>query len=174
MKYLFWIVAAGVIVADQWTKNLVRHTLVPETSVTILRDVIYLTRLQNPGVAFGQLANGGPLLIVVAAAAAMSIVLYRARLMGRGEQLHPLLALGLALPLGGALGNLIDRVTFGKVMDFIDVRFFTVYQWPVFNVADSAITIGAISLVAYFLLISQPDTAGGHPAVAKRERGSEP
>jgi signal peptidase II len=161
-RYGFWIIAALVVVLDQWTKWLVQTTLpIHGPSVTVIPNVVYFTHVHNTGVAFGQFAGGGVLLVLAAAAAALAILAYRRHLLRRGEALHPLLVLGLAMPLGGAIGNMIDRVRLGEVVDFIDFRW-----WPVFNVADSAITLGAVALATYFLLV--------HPGHAEPQPASEP
>jgi signal peptidase II len=152
--FWFWWVAAAVVVLDQFTKYLVQAALpLYGPSVPVFPGV-FLTHVQNSGVAFGQFHNAGPVLVVAAAVAAASIVGYRAHLLRRGARLHPLLILGLALPLGGAVGNLIDRVRLGQVVDFVDLRW-----WPIFNLADSAITLGALSLVMFFLLVNRPEEA---------------
>ena len=153
----FWIMAALVVLLDQWTKSLVQASLpLNGAPLPLIPGVVSLTHVHNPGVAFGQFPAGGPFLILAAVVAMGAILVYRARLLRGGEPLHPLLTLGLALPFGGAVGNVIDRVRIGKVVDFIDFGW-----WPVFNVADSAITLGALSLVTYFLLID-PSEGGSH------------
>ena len=152
MRYSFWGLAALVIALDQWTKYLVQRSLPLHNPVPVIPGVVSLTFTHNPGVAFGQFAGAGPLLIVAALGAVAGIIYYRVRLLRRGFPLHPVLVLGLALPMGGALGNVIDRIRIGQVVDFIDFGW-----WPVFNVADSAISLGAIALVCYFSFISPPE-----------------
>ena len=162
MRYSFWIIAAAVVLLDQWTKDLVWHTF-PEgsASVALVPDLIYLTHVHNPGVAFGQLAGAGPVLVAAAALAVTCILVYRLRLLRAPEPPHALQVLGLALPLGGAIGNMIDRIKIGKVVDFIDLRWF-----PVFNIADTAITVGALALVFFFLFVSPPQEDGSRETVA--------
>lgn len=149
----FWTVAVAVTALDQLTKHLVERFLPLNSGVYPLPLGITLRHIHNPGVAFGQLSNGGPLLLLAAAIAATGIIIYRLRL--RREHPvspHPLLNLGLALPLGGAIGNSIDRLRLGKVVDFFDLGWF-----PVFNLADSAITVGAVSLALYYLFLHRPE-----------------
>jgi signal peptidase II len=148
VRYGFWIVAVAVVLLDQWTKHLARTLLVEP--VTLIPGGLWLRLVHNRGVAFGQLPNAGPILIIAAAVAILCILAYRQRLLKAGETLHPLLVLGLALPLGGAIGNVIDRVRWGQVTDFIDLGWF-----PVFNAADTAITLGAVSLMAYFFFVNR-------------------
>jgi signal peptidase II len=163
VRYAYWLIAALVVVLDQWTKHLVQASLPVHRPVPVIPGVVALTHTYNRGVAFGQFAGGGPLiLIALALAAVLGIVVYRARLLRSGVHIHPLLLLGLALPTGGALGNVIDRIRIGEVVDFIDFGW-----WPVFNVADSAITLGAVALVVYFTFINTtPADEWSAPAAA--------
>lgn len=151
VRYGFWIIAVLVVALDQWTKYLVQANLpLNGPSTPVIPGALWLTHVHNPGVAFGQFAGGGPLLIFTAAVAAVAIIVYHQRLLARQGSLHPVLVFGLALPLGGAVGNMIDRIRLGVVVDFLDLGW-----WPVFNVADSAITVGAGCLIAYFLFIQR-------------------
>lgn len=144
--------AALVFVADQATKLLARAFLSRERSVQIIGDLVRLTYVENPGIAFGIRVGGGPLFTALIALASMVVLIYllRSRAEGTTEQV------ALAITFGGALGNLTDRVLFGKVVDFVDVDFpdFLMSRWPVFNLADAAVTIGIIVLIALVLLDS--------------------
>lgn len=116
----------------------------------LIPGVLNLTYVQNDGVAFGQLRGAGTLHLVIAFIAVAAIVyfFYRAGRDGKGVPL--LLTLGLALPLGGAIGNSLDRIRLKVVVDFL--QFGGVMEWfPVFNIADSAITIGAALLMIHSL-----------------------
>jgi signal peptidase II len=144
----FWTISAFVLVADQWTKHLVNKYL--DYPVPVIPGVLSLTHVKNPGTAFGLFGYGGPYLTAVAIGAAIFIVGYWFYLQGQPEKPSNWLLFGLALPLGGALGNLVDRIRFGKVTDFIDL-----HVWPVFNVADTAITIGAFLVAYYFFFIHE-------------------
>jgi signal peptidase II len=133
--------AAGVVVAlvlalDQGTKALVRGSIVPGEQRDVLGPLSFVN-VHNRGVAFGFLGGGGAIVLVVVLAALALLVAYFARHADR-----PLLWLPTGLVLGGALGNLIDRVHQGYVTDFIHVP-----HWPAFNVADIAITCGVVALV---------------------------
>ena len=169
MRSRFWLLAAVVVLLDQWTKHLVeRYLPLDGAPVPLVPGAVWLAHVHNPGMAFGQLRGAGPLLIVAAVAAVACIVLYRARLLHRGEPLHPLLVLGLSLPLGGAVGNMLDRIRLGKVVDFISLGWF-----PVFNVADSAITVGAVALVVYFLFLCPAPQSHPEVRTSPREPGQE-
>jgi signal peptidase II len=140
-RFETWLIAA-VVVLDQATKALVRAYVPLHDTVPIVDGVLNLTHVENTGAAFGMLNDVDfaykPLVVAAFACAALvGIGLYAASL-ARHEWMA---RLGLALILGGAAGNLIDRVTAGAVVDFVDVVFGSWHFWA-FNVADSAITIG--------------------------------
>jgi signal peptidase II len=141
-----WLPIA-IVVLDQITKALVRARLPVYASVTIVPGFMDFTHVPNTGAAFG-LFNGADfpfktaVIAAIATAAMVSVGLYAARL---GH--HQLFArTGLALIIGGAAGNLIDRVTVGSVVDFVDVYWRTHHFWA-FNVADSAISIGVTIMI---------------------------
>ncbi len=147
-KYQKLVVVAGtVIVFDQITKAAILNTLPLYHSVAVIPGLFNLAHIQNPGGAFGFLATQSSsvriMLFVLISSLAAGLIFYFYR---NTPKTHPLLATGFALIFGGALGNLIDRVRFGKVVDFLDC-YLGSYHWPAFNVADSAISVG----VAIFL-----------------------
>lgn len=154
MRKGFWIIAVLVVALDQWAKYLVETWLAARGSVTVVPGLLSFTHVYNTGMAFGQLRGAGPLLALAGLAAVAGILVYRGRVLASEGRIHPSLTLGLALPFGGAIGNMIDRMRLGKVIDFIDVN--ELFHFPVFNIADSAITIGAICLIAYFLIVQPP------------------
>jgi signal peptidase II len=140
-----WI-AAGVIALDQATKWWVLQSLPLGASRPLLPGVLSLTHVQNTGSAFSLFRGAGWWLVLVSVIALAAILRYWLGLRRGGAPLGPVLLLGLALPFGGAAGNLIDRLRFGYVVDFLELPL-----WPVFNVADSAITVGALLLMVHFL-----------------------
>jgi len=142
----FLLVALAVLALDQWTKWLVEVHLPHLASVKVIPGLLNFTHVRNTGVAFGLFARGGSggdvhaLALSLVGALALGVVLvYFWRTPARDQ----LLLVALALVLGGAIGNLTDRVAGGAVTDFIDVYVGT-YHWHTFNVADSAITIGLL------------------------------
>jgi signal peptidase II len=144
---LFLIIAAFVIVLDQISKLWVRsHLGLYEASPVI--GCLSLTHVRNTGSAFGLFANQAFLLTIVAIVVLVAILLFY-RYFSRSNILG-ISALGLVF--GGAVGNLIDRLRFGYVTDFVDVRLWRDFHWPAFNVADSAITVGSIMLVIFIFL----------------------
>lgn len=168
MRILFWVVAAVVIALDQWTKHLVQGALpLNGPSTPLIPGLLYFTYVHNQGSAFGQMQGAGRFLVLAALVAIVGILSYRSRLLRQGDPIHPLLVWGLALPLGGAVGNMIDRALMGHVVDFIDFR-----VWPIFNVADTAISLGALSLALFFLFVTKPAGQPQHHP-QPRECGSE-
>lgn len=156
---VYYLAAAGVVVADQLTKLAALAWLVPYQPRAVLPG-LDLTLLFNTGAAFSFLHDAGGWqrwgLSALALAVSMGIALYLPRI---ARQDVPG-AWSLALILGGALGNLIDRVRLGHVVDFIDLHA-AGWHWPAFNLADGAITLGAIGLVLGTFRTSR---ASGRPA----------
>ena len=140
----WFALALGVVIADQVTKALVlaRFSLGERVELTSFFNMVLV---YNKGAAFSFLSNAGgwqtPALVVFALVAIGIVGVFIVRSPGR-----TMLLSGLALILGGALGNLIDRLRFGQVVDFLDFHA-AGWHWPAFNVADSAITVGAALLI---------------------------
>jgi len=153
------VITAIIIVLDQITKLIVKSRFFLEESMAVLGDVLRFTYIENPGMAFGIRLGGRYFFTVFSALATVVILVYLYRL--RHERLPS--RLSLALILGGAIGNLIDRFAYGRVIDFIDVGIGTL-RWPVFNVADSAVSIGMVMLVA--LALFEKEKVEVAPAVA--------
>lgn len=128
-----YLTAAAVLVADQATKLAAVTWLRPLHSVPVLGRYLSFTYATNTGGAFGVMPTATAALTVVAMAVVVALILATRRLEG-----NRLVAAGVACLLGGALGNLVDRLRVGYVIDFIDVHF-----WPVFNLADIGIVVGA-------------------------------
>jgi signal peptidase II len=138
---------AGVVLLDQLVKAAVRGRLELHESVTVIPGFFDLTRVHNTGAAYGFLNNVDfpfktAVLACVAAAALVGLSVYAAAL----ERRQVLTRLGLTLVIGGAAGNLIDRITVGYVLDFVDLYRGDWHFWA-FNVADSAITIGVVLMI---------------------------
>lgn len=141
------LIAVLIVLADQITKAVIRSTIPIYSSLTIVPGLLNLTHVRNTGAAFGILNSVDfpfkPLLIAIVATAALVAVAFYAA--GLAPHQHAA-RVGLALVIGGAAGNLLDRVLHGSVVDFIDVYWGTYHFWA-FNVADSAITIGVAVLI---------------------------
>jgi signal peptidase II len=130
------LVAAGTVAVDQAVKALVRSTIDRGDAVDLILG-IKLVNVRNSGIAFGMFSGGGALLVIFAIAALTALLIFFARHRDR-----PLVWLPTGLLIGGAAGNLIDRVRESGVTDFIDFPW-----WPAFNVADIAITFGVLTLL---------------------------
>lgn len=151
-----WLWLAGaVIVIDQITKQLVVRTFDLFDQVLVL-PMLNLVRLHNTGAAFSILSQMTPLFFVLVSVAVSIAILVWLRRHPHGDGL---VAVSLTLILGGALGNAIDRATRGYVVDFVDVHLGG-WHWPAFNVADSAITIGAALLLLDMFLKMRKEKNG--------------
>jgi len=137
---LLLIVSAVILVLDQATKLYIDSCFALYESVPVLEHFFHITYVRNKGAAFGIFADSAvriPFFISVSTLAAIGILWYFRQLQG-GQRL---LRYALSLVFAGAVGNLIDRIRLGEVIDFLDVHWYK-YHWPAFNVADSAITVG--------------------------------
>lgn len=143
----FYVIICLVIGVDQLTKGLIQRALVLHQSISVIPGVLSLTRINNPGAAFGILQHKTIFLVVAPLLLFLLVFFFRKEI-----RKYPMIfRLGLAFCLGGAAGNLIDRIrNGGRVIDFIDLEFWPLKNFPVFNLADSAIFIGAL-LIIYFL-----------------------
>ncbi len=135
-EFIFLIVFISVLLLDQLTKHLVRNYLTRPIDLGVF-SIVYTT---NTGIAFSMLKNLPLIPMIVAALVVLVIFVKRKDLLS-----DKISSVGFGLVVAGAAGNLIDRFAFSRVTDFMDFHF-----WPVFNIADSALTIGAIILVIYF------------------------
>lgn len=133
---MIFIIVLATLSLDQLTKFLITKNLFQNQSIPIIKGIFHITLVHNRGAAFGILKNQIPLFIITSL---FAIILIYFNL--KENKQSKSYSIVLSLILAGALGNLIDRLFFGYVIDFLDFRI-----WPVFNVADSAITIGAILL----------------------------
>lgn len=148
---LVWGWLAAIVTADQLTKFIVDRTIPLHHSIPILDSFFSLTYIRNTGAAFGILAasHGAirfPVLIIFSLVAIGFILVMLKRLPPNETGLIT----ALAFILGGAVGNLIDRIVHGEVIDFLDF-YWSSYHWPAFNLADSFITVGVL-IVAYHLI----------------------
>ncbi len=163
---LLWLAIAITIVAgDRLTKSAVQHHLSPYSSISLIPGWLRFIHAENPGAAFGFFADGNPLLrSLVLIGVSAGVLIYVASLLWIRTQ--PLLmGIGLSLVLGGACGNLYDRILHQKVTDFIEV-YHGNWSFPAFNVADSAITVGAALLLIELLFSGRNSTSETHVSQA--------
>jgi signal peptidase II len=141
------MILCPVLLVDQLTKWCVDSVMSPGDSLRVIEGLFNITYVRNPGAAFGFLSTTSPefryIFFLAVTGIAISLILY---FIVTSEKEHALLVTSLSLILSGAIGNGIDRIRFGEVIDFLDM-YVGAYHWPAFNVADSAISIGAILLV---------------------------
>jgi signal peptidase II len=168
-KYvLFSVLAAITIALDQWTKVLARGSLRPlgpGQHKVVIDGVFNLRYSENTGGAFGMLQTmpGGRILLTVVALAAFALVVYY---LYKTPAEHVRMQVALGFVGGGAIGNLIDRIAFGRVTDFI-VWHYRGHEWPAFNIADAALVVG-VALLAIDMLRPAPKTASA--ASVEKER----
>ena len=141
---LLFSVIVGIICLDQLSKWLAVIFLQGNASFPIWQDVLHLTYAENRGMAFGLLADQRWIFMVLSTVAIAALVFYMVRYRPQNVWLR----LSLAMIVGGGIGNMIDRIFLGYVVDFID---FTLINFPIFNVADSFVCVGAGILVVYLL-----------------------
>jgi signal peptidase II len=155
VKKKYWLllfICLYILSVDQWTKYVIQQRLPPYLRVEVIYGFFNLTHVRNTGGAFGIFGGDkggfGSLLFIVVSLIAIGILLF---LFFKMKEEKEMISFSFSLVLAGAIGNLIDRLHYGEVIDFLDFHLFS-YHWPAFNIADSAITIGVI-LLGYGLLI---------------------
>ena len=147
----------GIVVADQISKVWIEHSFLPGCGMQILPGFFSLTRVHNTGVAFGM-AQGNNLLTGVLALGILVLSVWVARGWDWEKRWVQVVA---GMVAGGAVGNLIDRMRLGYVLDFLDFHYGR-WSWPAFNIADSAISVGVTFLVLSWLVGRSPE-AGPRP-----------
>jgi signal peptidase II len=164
--YITGMIIVAIIVLDQITKYLVKTSMSLYESFNLLGNFFKLTYIENSGMAFG-IQLGNKFVFTILSILAVFVVVYYLIQSLKG---HLLMSIALSLILGGAIGNLIDRILYGRVVDFLDFEFFDViipkfkilfinfpgYQldrWPIFNIADSSVTCGMVlvAIIVFFI-----------------------
>ena len=140
-----------IVALDQWSKWAIKTSFQLYESKPVIQDVFHFTYVTNDGMAFGLSFPGGKHILLV-----MTILLtgFIVGFLWKEKDGHPLVKYGLALILSGAIGNLIDRLFYGKVVDFLDVMVGN-FHWYIFNVADSAVTVGMVLFIIHSFLIEE-------------------
>lgn len=141
-----YLIALILLSVDQFSKYIIRQKMSLAESIPVIKSIFHITYVENTGIAFGLFPQGHSLFIVISLIIILVIIFFERKKVIKS--LKERFCLGLVL--GGALGNLIDRLRFGFVIDFLDFRI-----WPVFNLADSGVCIGGI-LMVFFLLRKRP------------------
>ncbi len=157
-KYMRLAGVAGLIViVDQITKALIVKSMPLYHSVPVIPGFFNITHIQNPGGAFGFLANQSSslrtIVFLLISSLAVGLIFWFYK---NTPKTHPWLANAFAMIFGGAIGNLIDRIRFRKVVDFLDIYLGDLH-WPAFNIADSAISIGIAIFIFHLLFKKLPE-----------------
>lgn len=154
-----WLVLSAIVIAlDQWTKAIALQHLVDYRPVAVIDGLLNWTLMYNRGAAFSFLSDAGGWQHWLFSALALGISALLAVWLARTPRRDWRTALPFALVIGGALGNLIDRLRYGHVVDFIQV-YWRDWSWPAFNVADSAISVGAVLIVLLGLFTAKAAAA---------------
>lgn len=146
----YYVIALLVLGLDQLTKWWIVKNMHYGQSITVVENFFYITSHRNRGAAFGILQNQMWFFVIITIAVIIAVVYY----MQKHAKNQPLLRLALGLVLGGAIGNFLDRIFRKEVVDFLDVKFSS-YNYPIFNVADSALVVGVILIFIQTLLESK-------------------
>ena len=146
----------AIVALDQWSKWEVKTSFKLYQSKPIIQDVFHFTYVTNEGMAFGLSFPGGKHILL-----AMTILLtgFIVGFLWKEKNGHPFVKYGLALILSGAVGNLIDRLLYGKVVDFMDIMIGD-FHWYIFNIADSAVTIGMTLFIVHSFFIENSRSEG--------------
>ncbi|MEL1224708.1 MAG: signal peptidase II [Candidatus Neomarinimicrobiota bacterium] len=143
-----------IVALDQWSKWAIKTSFNLYQSKPVIQDLLHFTYVTNDGMAFGLSFPGGRHVLLI-----MTILLtgFIIGFLWKEKNGHPLIKYGLALILSGAIGNLIDRLLYGKVVDFLDLMIGD-FHWYIFNIADSSVTIGMILFIIHSIYIEQNKT----------------
>ena len=147
MLGVFFVGIAALLLLDQLTKRIVLNTLTKVDTVALIDGIFHLTYCENRGAAFGIMQNRVWFFVVVTVAVFVAVIWYMIKYKPKNKWLN----FSLTLLMGGALGNFVDRIFRGYVVDFLDFR---LINFPIFNVADCFVVIGAI-LLAYHIIFSE-------------------
>ena len=163
-----YLIALFAVALDQLTKWLVRLQLKPVGDVPLIDGVLHFTYVENTGAAFGMLTGMRWFFIIASIAAVVGIAIYLYR---RKLPFHRMELISLGMIMGGAIGNLVDRLLLGYVTDFIYVK---VINFAIFNVADSFVTVGAVLMCVYILFIHEKYTKSLESAPAASPDAQQP
>ncbi|MFZ7133569.1 MAG: signal peptidase II [Eubacteriales bacterium] len=144
---MYYFIVLLVIIMDQLSKLIIVNNVKPLVTIPIIENVFHLTYAENTGAAFSIFSNKLPVLIGVTAIFILFLFIYQYITIKKGE--HPLISVALSCIIGGALGNLLDRVRLGYVVDFFDFR---LIRFAIFNLADTFIVVGSILLMIMIII----------------------
>jgi len=146
-----WLIS-GVFTLDQLTKWLVNSNMNLYQSIPVINDFLYLTYVTNDGMAFGLSLPGGQFTLTTLSIIMTFVLIYFFWL---EKNSHFVMKLSLSLIISGALGNLIDRILVGKVIDFIHIKIGSYWEWYIFNIADTSVSIGMILFIFHSFYLQE-------------------
>ncbi len=149
---MFYLLILGVIAFDQVSKYYIQTNMDLNNSISVIEGLFSITYIQNTGAAFSILQGKTVILILLQVFVILSIVVY---VFFKKNTLHWTLKVSLAFIVGGGLGNLIDRISYGYVVDFLHFHF-----WPIFNIADISVCVGCGLLIIYVFMIEGKEKNG--------------
>ncbi len=156
MRKYFLLISLAVVALDRYTKWWIAHRLSMHSSITVIPGFFRIIHSENPGAAFGLFADSpSPWKVILLISFSLIALAIVSMLLWKNSHRFTSTAVGLSLILGGALGNLWDRIMTHHVVDFL-LFYIGRYEWPAFNVADSAIVVGACLLVFEILFTKSP------------------
>ena len=144
-------IIAAIVALDQWSKWMVRTSYELYHSEPIIQGFFHFTYVTNDGMAFGLSFPGGKQVLLFVTLVLTGVIVW---MLWKEKKSHNLIRYGLSFILAGAIGNMIDRVLYGKVVDFLDIMIGD-FNWYIFNVADSAVTTGMILFILHAILIGE-------------------
>lgn len=142
------LLAVVVVIMDQLSKFYIQTHMVVGMSIPVLQDVFHITYILNPGAAFGLFEHQTAFFVIIAACMVIATIYFYPKI----PKQYKLLRFGTGLMVGGAMGNVIDRIKTGYVVDFFDFR-----VWPIFNIADAGIVCGVACIIFTILYLYKED-----------------
>jgi len=155
---LYYLVAAVIIAVDQAVKRVVASNMYPGQSIPLINDALHITYVRNQGAAFSMWQQQWVILIVLPAVVLIAALVL---ICIKGKTWHPCILLSVSFICGGGIGNVVDRISQGYVVDFLDCRFIPFMDFPVFNIADIFVCVGCGLLLFYVIFVDgkKEDTA---------------
>ena len=154
--FLIGIIVA-IVALDQWSKWMIKTSYNLYQSEPIIEGFFYFTYVTNDGMAFGLSFPGGKTILLIVTLILTGVIMW---MLWKEKNSHNLIRYGLTLILAGAIGNMIDRILYGKVVDFLDIMIGS-FNWYIFNVADSAVTSGMILFILHTIIVGEKKSFPG-------------
>ena len=146
-----------IVALDQWSKWMIKTSYNLYQSEPIIEGFFYFTYVTNDGMAFGLSFPGGKTILLIVTLILTGVIMW---MLWKEKNSHNLIRYGLTLILAGAIGNMIDRILYGKVVDFLDIIIGN-FNWYIFNVADSAVTSGMILFILHTIIVGEKKPISG-------------